>query len=159
MDVMAYKGIYFQKHKEGSTVKESLEDFGIWCKDFPFRLAGDAKELASEDWPEEDGADEYVPEELRMKAYDAEVEFGYKGAMDTANAKIRSFLDYLTGRDGTGAELKVYDSYTRIGRQHVRLSRVSDDAFVRNTGEGDVVVFNVTFRVNDPVTDITLSKG
>lgn len=156
--VMAYKGIYFQKHKEDASVKESLADFGIWCKDFPFRLFGDVKDPVSTDWPEEDGADEYVPEVLRMKAYDVEVEFGYKGGMDSANVKIRAFLDYLTGRDGTGVEMKVYDSYTKIGRQRVRLSKVSDDAFVRNEGEGDVVVFNATFRVNDPVTDIILSK-
>ena len=155
---MAYKGIYFQKQAEGAGVKESLADFGIWCKDFPFKLYGEVKDLASTDWADEDGTDEFIPAELKLKAYDVDVEFGYKGAMDTANEKIRNFLDYLTGRGETGATLKVYDSYTRIGRQNVRVLKVSDDLFVRNTSEGDILTFNVTFRVNDPVTDITLSK-
>lgn len=153
-----YRDIYFQKSKESSTVKAGVEDFGIWCKEFPFRTQGEAKELAGNDWNDRDGMDEYIPEALMMKSYDIEVEFAYKGVRDSANAKIKAFLDYLTGRDGTGADLKIYDAYTRIGRQHVRYKNVDDDFTVRNDSEGDVMIFIVTFQVNDPVTDIVLSK-
>jgi hypothetical protein len=67
-------------------------------------------------------------------------------------------LDYLTGRDGDGAEFMVYDTYTKIGRQHMRFVSVGEDIFHREIESGDVIVFSVTFKVNDPVTDITLSK-
>ena len=61
-----------------------------------------------------------------MQAYDIEIEFAYKGDMGTANEKIVAFLDYLIGKDGYGTELKVYDTYTQIGRQGVYLIYKSD---------------------------------
>ncbi|WP_065218448.1 MULTISPECIES: hypothetical protein [Butyricimonas] len=156
---MAYKGIYFQKEKEGSLVKESVSDFGIWCKDFPFKIHGDAKELANTEWSDEDGDDEFIPDVIRLKSYEISVEFAYKGVSGSANEKIRDFLDYLTGRDGSGASLKVYDSFTGIGRKNVRFMSVSQDGeYVRSDAEGDVFLFKVTFKVNDPVTDIILTK-
>ena len=150
--------IYFKKMKDDASVVDTLSDWGIVCKDFPFKLYGEAKELPSFDWKDEDGDDEYVPDELKISAYEIEVEFAYKGAMDSANTKIRGFLDYLTGRGVTGAELMVYDTYTKIGRQSVRFVSVGDDVFYRQEDGGDVVVFVVTFKINDPVTEITLSK-
>ena len=53
---------------------------------------------------------------------------------------------------------KIDDTYTKIGRQHMRFVSVGEDIFHRETESGDVIVFSVTFKVNDPVTDITLSK-
>lgn len=149
--------ILFQKMIEDAPVVDTLSNWGIVCKDFPFKLYGEAKELSSRDWKDEDGDDEYIPNELKIAAYEIDVEFVYKGDMNTANTKIRGFLDYLTGRGGTGAELMVYDTYTKIGRQSVRYVSVDDDIFFRQEGGNDVVVFVVTFKVNDPLTDIALS--
>ena len=150
--------IYFKKMKSDALVVDTLDNWGIVCKEFPFKLYGEAKELPSHDWKDEDGDDEYIPSELPIASYEVEVKFAYKGVMDSANANIKGFLDYLTGRDGSGAELMVYDTYTKIGRQNVRFVSVGDDVFYRQEEGGDVVVFSVTFKVNDPVTDITLSK-
>jgi hypothetical protein len=150
--------IYFKKMKDNALVVDTLDNWDIVCKEFPFKLYGEAKELPSHDWKDEDGDDEYIPSELPIAAYEMEVEFAYKGVMDSANANIKGFLDYLTGRDGSGVELMVYDTYTKIGRQSVRFVSVGDDVFHRQEEGGDVVVFSVTFKVNNPVTDITLSK-
>jgi hypothetical protein len=150
--------IYFKKMRNDALVVDTLDNWGIVCKEFPFKLYGEAKELPSHDWKDKDGDDEYIPSELPIAAYELEVEFVYKGDVNSANGNIRGFLDYLTGRGGTGAEFFVYDSYTKIGRQHVRYVSVGEDVFHRQEDGGDVVVFNVTFKVNDPITDITLSK-
>ena len=150
--------IYFKKMKSDALVVDTLDNWGIVCKEFPFKLYGEAKELPSHDWKDEDGDDEYIPSELPIASYEVEVEFAYKGVMDSANANIKGFLDYLTGRDGSGVELMVYDTYTKIGRRSVRFVSVSEDVFYRQEEGGDVVVFSVTFKMNDPVTDITLSK-
>ena len=150
--------ILFKKMKDNAPVVDTLDNWGIVCKDFPFKLYGEAKDLPSHDWKDEDGDDEYIPDELKIAAYEMDVEFVYKGAVESANTNIRAFLDYLTGRGGTGAELMVYDTYTKIGRQGVRFVSVDEDVFFRQTEYGDVVVFSVAFKVNDPVTDITLSK-
>lgn len=149
--------IYFKKTKNDALTVDTYDRWGIVCKEFPFKLYGEAKELPSYDWKDMDGEDEYIPDTLPIAAYELEVEFVYKGEMNTANTNIKGFLDYLTGRDGTGAELMVYDTYTRIGRQGVRFVSVEDDITWRQEEGGDVVVFVVTFKVNDPVTDITLA--
>lgn len=149
--------IYFKKMKDDASVVDTFDRWGIVCKSFPFKLYGEAKELPKYDWKDEDGDDEYVPDELPIAAYEVEVEFVYKGEVNTANTNVKDFLDYLTGRDGTGAELAVYDTYTMIGRQKVRFVSVDEDVFYRQEGGCDVVVFSVTFKVNDPVTDIILA--
>lgn len=150
--------ILFKKMKDDALVVDTFDSWNIVCKDFPFKLYGEAKELTVQDWKDMDGDDEYIPSVLPIAAYEVDVEFVYKGDVNTANVKIRAFLDYLTGRDGTGAEFMVYDTYTRIGRQRMRYMSVEDDVFFRQTDGGDIVVFSVTFKVNDPVTDITLTK-
>lgn len=150
--------ILFKKMADDASVVDTLDNWGIVCKDFPFKLYGEAKELSSNDWKDEDGDDEYIPSELKIASYELEVEFVYKGSINTANVNIKGFLDYLTGRGGTGAELMVYDTYTKIGRQSVRYVSVDEDIFWRQEEGGDVVVFAVTFKVNDPVTDIALAK-
>lgn len=147
--------IYF-KRGEGAVI-DTQTQWGIVCKEFPFLLYGESKELPKRDWMDEDGEDVFFPSKLAMQAYDLDVEFAYKGVMDSANVKIRGFLDYLTGRDGAGSNLSVYDTYTKVGRQGVYVKGVKQDVFVRNTSEGDVVVFTVTFRVSDPMTEIVLA--
>ena len=151
--------IYFRKMKNDALVVDTLDNWGIVCKEFPFKLCGEAKELPTNEWMDEDGDDEYVPEELKMASYELEVEFVYKGEFGEANTKIKGSLDYLTGRDGSGAELEVYDTYTKIGRQHIRYVGVEEDVMWRQEEGGDVVVLVVTFKVNDPITDITLNKA
>ena len=150
--------ILFKKMKDNASVVDTFDSWGIVCKDFPFKLYGEAKELPSQDWKDEDGTDEYIPSELKIASYEMDVEFVYKGEINAANRKIREFLDYLTGKSDAGAELAVYDTFTKIGRQRVRFVSVDDDIFYRQSEYGDVVVFSVTFKVNDPVTDITLSR-
>lgn len=150
--------IFFKKMKSDAPVVDTFDNWGIVCKEFPFQLYGEAKELPVTDWKDEDGDDEYIPNELKISSYEIEVEFVYKGELNTAHTQIKGFLDYLTGRGGTGAELMVYDTYTKIGRQSVRFVNVEPDIFWRQEEGGDVVVFVVTFKVNDPTTEITLSK-
>lgn len=150
--------ILFKKMKDDAPVVDTLDNWGIACKEFPFTLYGEAKELPSYDWKDEDGEDEYIPNELKIASYELEVEFAYKGEVNSANVNIKGFLDYLTGRGGTGAELMVYDTYTKIGRQRVRYVSVSEDIFWRQEEGGDVFTFSVTFKINDPVTDIILEK-
>lgn len=153
---MSYAPIYFQK--SGGTAVNTTT-YGVYCSKFPFRLLGDSKDLASNDWKDENGDDEYIPSKLPIKSYSVEVDFAYKGSMDTAHTSIGNFLRFVSGQDGTGSEMMVYDDFMKIGRQKVRYEGCSDDAelFVRTPSEGDVVTFTVKFKVDDPVTNVTLS--
>lgn len=150
---MEYYRIYMQKESDGAVVIDTISSFGLYCMDIPFKVADSVKEPVSRDWHDEDGVDEYIPKEgLRMSAYEMDIKFGFKGDKFAANKSIGDFLDYLM--DGY---VKLYCDYTRIGRQHVRFSKLSDDAELVRCEDGDILIFKVTFKVCDPVTDVTLS--
>lgn len=151
---MKYYKFYIQKEATGSVVKELGEDFGFYETESKFYGGNTVKEVAKRDWYDEDGDDEFIPEQQKYKAFEVEIKFGYKGGMNTANEKLKTLQDYLDG--GT---MKFYDSYNRVGRQNVRFEEISDDAeLVRNTEDGDILIITIRLKVNDPRTEITLSK-
>ena len=130
------------------------QSFGVKVKHIPFKIFPDLKDLHSVSFHDEDGDDEFIPEVPRFKAYEMECEFFYKGLHGTANSEIKRFLTYLA-MDGA---FSIYDTYTGIGRTNVRYVSYSEDVLYRRDGEDDAVVFKVTLKVNDPITDITLRK-
>lgn len=152
-------------------VKESVVSWGVWCKDIPFVIHGKAKEPAKRTWYDQHGDDEYIPDDgLMLEAYTMKVEFGCKimsattdetttpdteiPAVEDVKEKVSSFLEYLR----TSGMMKMYSSYTGIGRQNVRFSDVDDKAIWKSDEDGnEFLIFSVTFKVNDPVTDITLT--
>lgn len=153
--------IYVQKvTAEGepeAEVKELGRDFGFYGMEIPFTIATEAKEPSRNDWKDEDGDDEYVPPGgLKLQAFETELKLGYKGAKDTANAKIEALVDYLTGRDGSGASFKIYSTWTKKGYGGVRFASLGDDAeLVRDDG-GDILVITLTLKVNDPGAKVVL---
>ncbi|KAB4307982.1 hypothetical protein GAO39_29425, partial [Bacteroides thetaiotaomicron] len=86
-------------------------------------------------------------------AYDLEAEMCYKGDLGTAYDKIMAFQNYLTGENGDGATLKIYNSHTGIGRQGLYLLEVGDFEFNKSNMD-EVLTFPVKFRVTDPRTQI-----
>lgn len=150
-----YKPFLIKKLKEGSIVRDSSE-WNIYVKHIPFQIAGEVKNVNTETWLDENGDDEFVPDTLLYKAYEMVCDFVFIGAHGTANAKINDFINYLS-RDGM---FSIYDTYTKIGRTNVRLSKGVDNPSVmyRKDGENDIVVFSVSLKVNDPITQITLTK-
>lgn len=148
-------------------VYESVKQWGVWCKDIPFKLLDNIKEPAKRSWPGKNGDDEYIGSDgLYAEAYSMEVEFGCKKmssisvdnttvpAVTNVRTNVGTFLTYLR----SSGMLKLYSSYTRIGRQNVRLESVSDNATWKNENGQEFLVFKVRFKVNDPVTDIQLTE-
>lgn len=118
----------------------------------------EVKEPVVKDWKDEDGEDSYLGDSLKFAAYDMTVKWCCKGDKFSANAVIKKFLNYLSGRDGSGMKMKMYCDWTKVGRRHIRLKKVSDDADLHRDDEGDVVTFSTVLRVEDPVTEVTLGK-
>lgn len=151
---MKYYKFYVQKERSDAPVMEMGEDFGFYETESKFYGLNEVKDLPKRTWYDEDGDDEFVPDEMKYKAYEMSVKFGYKGTKFSANAKVKALQDYLSG--GT---FKFYDSYNSVGRQNVRFSGISDDAeLVRDDTDGDILIVTVKMKVNDPRTDITLNK-
>nr|DAQ42756.1 MAG TPA: hypothetical protein [Caudoviricetes sp.] len=153
---MKYEKVYIQKIGTGSPVKETIADFDIYCADMPFKLFVEAKAPSKRDWYDEHGDDEYIPNGgLKLKAYTMDVRFCCKGDKYSSNEKIKKFINYLTGLDGSGAEMKMYCTWTKIGRKGIRFDKLNDKAELLRDEDGDTLVFTITFKVNDPITDIT----
>lgn len=153
---MNYDKVYIQKMKEGAAAKETVADFDIYCAEIPFRLFVEAKDPSKRDWMDEHGDDEYIPDSgLKLKAYTMDVKFCCKGDKFSSNAKIQKFVEYLTGMDGSGAVMMMYCTWTKIGRRGIRFDKLNDKAELVRDGDGDTLVFTITFKVNDPVSNIT----
>ncbi len=153
---MKYEKVYIQKIGTGSPVKETIADFDIYCADMPFKLFVEAKAPSKRDWYDEHGDDEYIPNGgLKLKAYTMDVRFCCKGDKYSSNEKIKKFINYLSGLDGSGAEMKMYCTWTKIGRKGIRFDKLNDKAELLRDEDGDTLVFTITFKVNDPITDIT----
>lgn len=157
---MSYKKFYIQKLASGSKMKDSVADFGIYCKDIPFKMFGEVKELYANEWHDQHGKDEYVPSTLMMSEYEIDVEFAYKGAYNSANTHVKTFLNYLLGigTGNAGADMKIYSEHTGVGRTKVRVKSIDDNCVLDRTENGDILIFTVKFVVNDPVTDVKLNS-
>lgn len=146
--------IYMQKEGEGSELKETIADFGLYLMEIPFIMFSSTKKLVEREWPGEDGKDVYVPKRLDTEAYTLKIKFGYKGGPGETNKAIKAFWNYLTGNDGSGVYMKIYCDYNTVGRRHVRFSGIpGEPIFVRDEW-GDFMVFDVNLNVDDPITDV-----
>ena len=146
-------------------VCESVSTWGIFCKDIPFKIFDKVKEPAKRTWNDQHGDDEYIPSTgLYLESYSMKVEFACKkigsgnkydsAAVNDVRQKVGVFLEYLR----TSGMLKIYSSHTRIGRQNVRLESISEDGTWDIDDEGnEFLIFEVTLKVNDPMTDVVLS--
>lgn len=145
--------IYLQREIDGAPVVDTIGSFGMYCMENPFKPCENVKEPVKRTWHDEHGDDEYVPNGgLYMEAYENKVKFGFHGEEYEANDCLVKFLDYVRG-----GMMKMYCEFNRIGRRHVRLKSV-DHELVRDAGNGDILVLSLTFKFNDPVTDIYMRK-
>lgn len=145
-----YFRIYLQKESDGAEVKDTIDDFGMYVSESPFKPCDSVKEPTKREWYDEEGDDEYVPADgLRMASYENKVKFLFKGDAFDATEKTKSFVEYLR----TAGLMKMYCEFNKIGRQHVRLKSI-DPTLYRDANDGDILTLSVTFKFNDPITDI-----
>ena len=166
---MSSVNTYIQQLKfDGSTYTKGsvinlLDKFKIICQDFPFKILPEPKDLPERDWPDEHGVDVYVPNAIPMKPYTTDVTFLYVGDDETIRTDISDFINYLYGIIKGSSEdtvqsgrLAIYNDYTGIGRKDVIVSKVDNELFFDNSSDPDAVAkFKVTFKVCDPVTEVT----
>lgn len=171
---MRYEKFYIQKMPTttagGQSVeydlKETVSAFRWWCMSLPFAAGGEVKKLPTNEWPGDDGVEEYCPSDgLPLSSYDIELQFGFRwrgsngpyginNRMGEAQAALDTFREYLTGRDGTGVWLMFYSEWNGIGRQKVRLVSISNEPEYIKTQQGEVLVCKVKLKVTDPRTRV-----
>ncbi|UKK52660.1 hypothetical protein [Prevotella sp. E2-28] len=148
-------------------VKESVTEWGIFCKTIPFKLMGSVKKPACQTWLDEDGDEEFIPSTgLLRESYTIEIELGckkltasdstkYDVSVNDVRDKVAAFIGWLQ----SAGMIKLYSTHTKIGRQYVRLESVPDDATWKNDNGEEWLIFKIVMKVNDPSTDIVYSGG
>lgn len=137
-------------------VYESVDTWGVYCKEIPFQIFNDVKEPAKRTWNDEHGDDEFISDDgLYLQAYEMKVEFACKmnSSVDDVRENVGTFLEYLRA----SGMMYMYSSYTRIGRRYVRVDKIDNNAKWVSKDYQEFLTFDVTFKVNDPITDITLT--
>src|SRR3712207_7097813 len=115
---MNYEKVYIQKIKDGSTIKETIADFDIYCSAMPFKLYAEAKEPSKREWQDEHGDDEYIPADgLKMKAYFMDVEFCCTGDKFSIIGKLNNSIKIVTELNASVAEMKLNGTCIKIARQ------------------------------------------
>lgn len=147
--INGYKPFLIQKGSDA--VKDSNSEWGIVVKSFPYSLLPTPKEPIKNEWHDQHGDDEYNAE-IYYEAYEIEVDFYAKALNNTTLLNnIRAFFNYIKV-----GEFKIFDTYTGIGRQKVRYAGYAQDSY-KNNNNGARLLFKIKFKVNDPITDITLT--
>ena len=152
-NIAAYKPFYI---KANGTVYETMADLGLIAKSNPYNALPKAKTPYSIDWSGEDGAQEYTAQ-MHYESFEFKVGFYIRAIGPTAAADIRDALNtfFSLVKNGT---VKVYDSYTAIGRKDVRYVDFEEKSF---SIIGDVarLVFDVTFKCNAPTVFCAFENG
>jgi len=161
---------YLQKMGSGQAVWDSVSKWGVYCREIPFKLLDKVKAPAKRTWNDEHGDDEYIDETngLYVEGYTMKLELGCKAqdtvvsnvvvrtAKENVRDNVRAFLKYLR----ESGMMNIYFTYTKTGRRYVRLDSVGDNATWKQGDEGWwFLIFEVTLKVNDPVTDVTLTPS
>jgi hypothetical protein len=141
-----------------TTVHDSTE-WNIWITKYPFKVKGDAKDVPSNDWYDENGKEVFLPDKLPIKAYETTIEFVFKGTKGTERTQIKSFLDYLSNN----GYFKMYCEWCKQGLQHIRYITYDPNAEYIDNDDSDataknIITFKVKLGVDDPETSITLTK-
>lgn len=149
-------------------VADTYEQWRIVCAESPYKRYGDPKDVATRDWLDEHGTDVYIPNNVKLKSFDAEFTFLCVGTEASVKTKVRDFHRFLLGKGSymsgsttippVGARLVIYDTYNGIGWKDVRLKTFSSEALVMDNSDTEVKLrFKVIFEVHDPYTEVTLS--
>lgn len=177
----SYKKFLVQQQTYNGTTYTNVGDvidtntmFGVVCQSFPFKHLPESKDLAKREWFDENGDDVYMPSDgIKFKAYDVEATFLYVGTEHAMATNLKQFINFLYGRinivNGSVVStanatknvfLKIYDEYTKTGRERVYvISHDNSLYFFNDVSAGAIAQFKIKFHVCDPVTEINYQNG
>ena len=115
---------------------------------------GEAKDIPITDWLDEDGVEFYIPSNipLPLKSQTVNIEFVCYSA--NARDNVRSFIRFITGRDGSGSLLGIYDTYTGLSGFNVIYNKFSNDIYKKVKNDKDIITFKVEFTFTRPMNTI-----
>ncbi len=158
--ITGYKPFYIQCDND-TAAQDTAAVWGLVAKTNPYPALPEPKDVYSNDFLDEDGDDEYNAE-MHYGSFTFDVGFyikayasGTRPATDVLRSQMAAFFGHI--RNG---EFSVYDAYTGLGRRKVRYAGYEEaDGGFKARDDWARLIFSVTFKVNDPVTAMTLTDG
>jgi hypothetical protein len=157
-DIVNYQPFYIQTDADNSAIDTT--EWGLVAKTNPFPALPTPKEPYKNEWFDENGDDEYN-EMMFYESFEFDVQFYVKTIGENAEARLLSQIDSFFDKIKRG-EFKIYDSHTGVGRQKVRYAGFNSDEYKRRykaSSDWARAIFTITFKVNDPLTRVTLRNG
>lgn len=155
--IVNYQGLYFQRQSPtaASAASEVLATYSLIPLVSPKFKMPQPKEPYNIDWKDEHGADEYT-DHLFYEAFEIEIQF-YIRATTVAEIEAARRTFFNAFKEG---EFMVYSEYWGNGYQHVRFAGESEETDNVYNGPGNISrQFAVKFRVNDPISTVSLNNG
>lgn len=156
-EIVNYNPFYIQSNAD--EVAMDTREWGLIAKVNPYPLLPKPKTPYNNEWNDEHGDDEWN-DLMFYEAFEFSVSFYIKAydsdegsAEQVIREKVDSFFSHI--RQG---EFAVYDAYNGIGRRKVRYAGYTEEEFKRRSNYARAI-FSLTFKVNDPVTRMTLRNG
>lgn len=150
-DISNYKPFYIQV---GNVCYDTKSQWGFIAKTNPYPALPTPKDPYKNDWPDENGDDEYVTH-LYYESFEFDVQFYIRATdVETIRASLADF--FATIQNG---EFSVYDSATGLGRRKVRYAGFAEERAAIMDKDFARCIFTITFKVNDPVTFMTYYNG
>lgn len=155
-----YKPFYIQ-FGDGDAI-DIKSAYSVIVKTHDYPAVRKPKDPYKNDWKDEHGDDEYLGQ-VFMEAFTFNAECAMFAedstggtAIDDLNDGIQTFMSALSS-----GEFSTYDAWTGFGFQHVRLSefKMPSSGDYKAWNGKSRVIFNVEFKVNDPITRMVLSNG
>jgi hypothetical protein len=146
LEIKVGKSGAYSKTMEYEDPFDTKESYGLWVKHTPFTVMPKTKVLISQTWNDENGDDVFLSDAgAKCEAYDWPVDFVYLENDGLAHERITEFINRIHGK-----WLRIYDSYSKMTRDGVYVSEVNTEPRFKRRGDKDLVIFSVTFRVNNP---------
>ena len=155
-DILNYQPFYIQT--DADDVAIDTITWGMVAKTNPFPALPKPKEPYKNEWLDENGDDEYNAQ-MYYEAFEFSVQFYIKTIGKDAEKELLNQIDLFFDKIKNG-EFKIYDSHTGLGRQKVRYAGFDPEEYKRRylaTSDWARAIFTITFKVNDPITRVTLS--
>jgi hypothetical protein len=156
-EIVNYNPFYIQTSADAEAI--DTREWGLVAKVNPYPLLPKPKAPFNNEWYDEHGDDEWN-DVIYYEAFEFSVSFyikAYDSDEGSAEQIIREKVDSFFSKIKSG-EFAVYDAYNGIGRKKVRYAGYSEEEFKRRSNYARAI-FSITFKVNDPVTRMTLKKG
>lgn len=132
-------------------IHDTYQKWDIVCKSFPYDIMGESKDIPTTDWPDEDGVEFYIPSNMQLPLKSQTVSIEFVCCSNNARNNVRSFIRFVTGRDGSGSLIGIYDTYTGLSGINVVYKKFSNDIYKKVKNDKDIITFKVEFTFTEPM--------